>query len=65
MKVSITLEKTLRVCMDYDVTEEQLEQLKNGDNPFEEEMEKELETGCKSYDYTVCDEEGKTIIDWS
>ena len=64
MKVEITMEKTMRVAMEFDVTEEQLEQLKSGINPFEAKMEKELKNGNIQYDYTVNDLEGREIVGW-
>lgn len=65
MKVDITLEKTIRVSKEYDVTEEEFKQLKAGINPFHEEMEKEIESGYVEYNYAVCDENGETLIDWA
>lgn len=65
MKVEITMEKTLRVCMEFDVTEEHVKMLENGINPFENEMEKELETGDIEYDYAAIDlDTGKDIKTW-
>lgn len=67
MKVEITVEKTQRVAMEVEVTEEQLEQLKLGENPFYEDFEKELsnETGDIKYDYSVNDLDGNEIVSWS
>lgn len=67
MKVEITVEKTQRVAMEVEVTEEQLEQLKLGENPFYEDFEKELsnETGDIEYDYSVNDLDGNEIVSWS
>ena len=67
MKVAITVEKTQRVAMEVEVTEEQLEQLKLGENPFYEDFEKELsnETGDIEYDYSVNDLDGNEIVSWS
>lgn len=64
MIVEITMEKTMRIAMEFDVAEEQLAQLENGENPFLKEMEQELESGDCEYDFTVNDEGGETIIDW-
>lgn len=67
MKVEITMEITKRIAIEREVNDEQLQQLKNGENPFQEEMEYEIESGCGNaeYDYSVNDEQGNTIIDWS
>lgn len=67
MKIEITMEKTVRVAMEFDATEEQLKLLENGENPFYEEMKKEIESGAggTEYDYSVCDECGETLVDWS
>ena len=67
MKVEITVEKTQRVAMEVEVTEEQLKQLKLGENPFYEDFEKELsnETGDIEYDYSVNDLDGNEIVSWS
>lgn len=66
MKIEITMEQTKRVAMEFDVTEEQLENIKNGENPFFDEMKNEIENGNPDleYDYSVCDEVGRTIVDW-
>lgn len=65
MRVEITMEKTQRISKEFEVTKDQLEELKIGINPFEEEMEQEIESGDCSYDYTVNDEDGNTIVDWA
>ena len=61
------IEKIARICVERDVTEDELNKLKNGENPFQEEMEIELDAGHGDIenDYAVCDEEGRTIVDWS
>lgn len=64
MKVEITMEKTRRIAKEVDVTEEQLDQLRNGFNPFKKEMEKEIDLGDCEYDYAVNDENGNTVVDW-
>lgn len=64
-RVEITLEQTKRVCMEFDVTDEQLEMLYSGKNPFMDEMVKELDGSFQEYDYAVSDMEGKTLVDWS
>lgn len=63
--VEITMEKRVRVCKEFEVTEEQLELLKLGENPFYDEIEADIESGYEEYDYSVSDEEGNTIVDWS
>lgn len=64
MKVELTMEKTQRVSKVYDVTEEQLDFLKAGINPFKERMEQELEAGVCEYDFAACDVYGNTVVDW-
>lgn len=64
MRVEITLEKTMRVSKVIDVTKEELEQLRCGDNPFQETMEVELEYGDVEYDYAVNDMDGTEIVPW-
>ena len=43
------------------------EKEKKGENLFQDEMEYEIESGCGDveYDYSVNDEYGNTIVDWS
>ena len=64
--VTVALEKTIRVSEEFEATEEQVEMLKRGENPFFDELnrlcEKESEV---EYDFAATDEDsGKTIIDW-
>ena len=64
-KIEITMEKTMRVAMEFDATEEQIEILERGENPFKDEMEKELEHGDIEYDYAAVDQEtGLDIKTW-
>jgi len=64
-RIEITMEKTLRVAMEFNVTEKEIEQLQCGENPFYEQMERELETGDVEYDYSVVNmDTGKQIVDW-
>lgn len=64
-KIEITMEKTMRVAMEFDATEEQIEMLECGKNPFWDEMEKKLENGYIEYDYAVVDQEtGLDIVPW-
>lgn len=64
-KVEITMEKTMRVAMEFDATEEQIEMLERGENPFAEEMEKELKNGDIEYDYAAVNQEtGLDIKTW-
>lgn len=65
MRIEITMEKTMRIAKEFDVTENQLEDLKRGENPFYDEMEKEIETGDVEYDYAVNDLNGNEIVPWS
>ena len=64
-KIEITMEKTMRVAMEFDATEEQIEMLERGENPFWDGMEKELEHGNVEYDYAVVDiNTGLDIVTW-
>lgn len=65
MKVEITMEKTMRIAMEFEVSKEQIEDLKCGKNPFFEQMKKEIESGEVEYDYAVNDLEGNEIVQWS
>ena len=64
-KVEVTMEKTMRVAMEFDATEEQIEMLENGENPFEDIMEKELKYGDIDYDFAAVNQEtGLDIKTW-
>lgn len=64
-KVEVTMEKTMRVAMEFDATDEQVEMLERGENPFIDEMEKELENGDIEYDYAAVNQEtGLDIKTW-
>ena len=61
------MEKILRVAMEFDATEEQIKMLECGENPFLDEMEKELEQehGYVEYDYAVVDvDTDEEIVPW-
>lgn len=64
MVIEITMEKTQRISKEFEVTEEQLEALKLGINLFQDDLEKELESGDCEYDFAVNDENGIIIVDW-
>lgn len=63
--VEITMEKVQRVAKEYDVTEDQMQELIMGINPFREDMEQKMESGVCEYDYTVNDDSGQILVDWS
>lgn len=66
-RVCVTLEKTIRVCEYFDATAEEMEMIKNGENPFFARLEEICteELGEVEYDYTVVnDDTGITLIDW-
>lgn len=67
MRIEITMEKTTRVAMEIEATEEQIVALKNGKNPFYEQMEKEIKAGAGNieYNYAVNDLGGNEIVPWS
>lgn len=64
MKIEITMEKTMRIAMEFEASKEQIEDLKRGENPFYEQMKKEVENGEVEYDYAVNDPEGNEIVPW-
>lgn len=64
MVVEITMQRTQRIVSKFDVIEEEIELLKMGINPFQEEMENEIGSGDADFDYAVCNENGETIVDW-
>lgn len=64
MKIEITMEKSYRISKEFEATEEQIEMLSCGINPFQAELEAEIEDGTEEIDYAVCDENGETIVDW-
>ena len=67
-RVEITMEKILRVAMEFDATEEQIEMLECGENPFLFYLEKELEQehGYVEYDYAVVDvDTDEEIVPWN
>lgn len=37
VKIDITVERTVRICKEFEATKEQLEELRNGINPFLDE----------------------------
>ena len=64
-RIEVTMEKTMRVAMEFEATEKQIEMLACGENPFEEELEKELENGDIEYDYAAVNQEtGLDIKPW-
>ena len=64
-KVKVTMEKTYRICMEFDATEEQIKMLESGENPFSDKMEKELEAGDVEYNYAAVNvNTGKDIMTW-
>lgn len=54
----------MRIAMEFEVSKKQVEDLKYGDNPFYEQMKKEIENGEVEYDYAVNDLEGNEIVPW-
>ena len=63
--VEVTMEKTLRVAMEFDAMEGEMEMLENGINPFQDEMEVELCNGDVEYDYAAVNQDtGITIKEW-
>lgn len=65
MRIEVTLERTQRACLEFDATKEELERLRNGDNPFQKQLEEELANGDEHYDYAVNDGNGREIVPFS
>lgn len=65
MKIEITMEKRMRISMEFEASKEHIEDLKRGENPFYEQMKKEIENGEIEYDYAVNDMKGNEIVPWS
>lgn len=64
-RVEVTMEKTLRVAMEFEATEEDIEMLEMGINPFQDEMEEELKNGDVEYDFAAVNQDtGITIKEW-
>lgn len=63
--IEVTVEKRLRVCKEIEATEEEIEFLRRGENPFESEFsDEEMEHGDIEWDFAVADEYGRTIVGW-
>lgn len=64
-KVRIALKIQRYIEMEFDVTEEQFQELKDGENPFYEEMSSEaVAYGDSSTAYKVFDTDGSVIVPW-
>lgn len=64
-RVEVTMEKTLRVAMEFEATEEDIEMLEMGINPFQDEMEEELKNGDIEYDFAAVNQDrGIMIKEW-
>lgn len=64
-RVEVTMEKTLRVAMEFEATEEDIEMLEMGINTFQDEMEEELKNGDIEYDFAAVNQDrGITIKEW-
>lgn len=64
MIVEITMKRTQLIVSKFDAIEEEIELLKMGINPFQEEMKNEIGSGDEDFDYAVHNENGETIVDW-
>ncbi len=68
--IEVTVEKRLRVCKEIEATEEEIEFLRRGENPFESEFsDEEMEHGDIEWDFAATDESAtdesdRIIIDW-
>lgn len=64
-KIEITMERVQRVAMEFDATEQEIEWLKRGHNPFVKELEDNIENGDLEYDWAACNlDTGQQIVDW-
>lgn len=73
-KIEVTIEKTVRIAREIEVSEEQYEAIKReGECPNFEELQKDLdisEGDCSAdieYDYAITDTDDgdKTLVDWN
>ena len=67
-RVQVTLRKTIEVTEYFDATQEDLEMIRRGENPFFDKMEDicNEECGETEYDYKIVDEDtGNTLADWN
>lgn len=63
--IEVTVEKRLRVYKEIEATEEEIEFLRRGENPFESEFsDEEMEHGDIKWDFAAADEYGRTIVGW-
>lgn len=70
MKINVTWERKIMGSFEMEVTERELEEIRNGDitNEMYELMhDPEIEGNPAEWelDYAVCDDEGRTIVDWA
>lgn len=70
MKINVTWEKKIIGSFELDVTEEELEEIRNGDITDEmyelmHDPDDESNPANWELDYSICDDEGRTIIDWA
>ena len=65
-EVEITFEKTFKISLDVEATEEQIEMLEKGENPFWDLADDRIETeGEIEYNYAAYDpEEERDIKEW-
>ncbi len=68
-KITVAMRKTRETSITVDATDEQLEQLRNGENPFWDRLEHNLEQNIDTEtetDYAVLDGGGdRYIVEWS
>lgn len=68
MIINVTWEKKIMGSFELDVTEEQLREIENGvsleNMGYMDDPEYESNPNNWSYDYAICDDKGRTIIDW-
>lgn len=67
IKITLAVHKTIEVSQVMEVDEATLARLKNGDNPFYDELLAQAdEKGEVQHDYAVLDEDGENyIVPWS
>lgn len=62
--VNITMEKVQRISKQFQVTDEQYKMLEDGNNPFQDEMETEIDAGDVKFDYAAEDNDGNELKAW-
>lgn len=63
MKYCITMERTLRIAVNFDAANDD-EAREKASEIFDNTSQDDFEQGSEEYDYALCDDTGRTIVDW-